>query len=398
MKCIELVPLDIEVSDNLFVRRCLIRRIDGGNQIDEMELWFQFDTSIMPPEDDDCDSYLLAVFMDAMKEGRNVNVKGTVSKWLLSNLIEYQAAWNKWLPDIYSLIEISVDSVRANNNIAVSGAICAFSGGVDSTFSVWRHSQRKCHYRSQEIKLCSIVHGFDIPLADEVAFDNARKRAEKTLKDINVDIVPIRTNYKKIAKANWEHAFSCALVATLSNFKKVAGICIVGSSEPYDSLVIPWGSSPITDHLLSSDEFNVIHDGASHSRTEKVKDISEWKIGVENLRVCWEGDLKDRNCGKCEKCLRTQLNFLVTGNPIPSCFPDYKDSDISLNKVVLRNDADRSEWQQIFEFAKKNHIEGLWVKQLHGVIKRKSIINIVFPRNSFRREIAKNLAKKLSWR
>ena len=304
---------------------------------------------------------------------------------MLSNLVEYQAAWNKWLPGIFSQIDIVVDTVRDDNE-RVPGAICAFSGGVDATFSVWRHSQLKCSHRSQKINLCAIVHGFDIPLNDKTAFVNARSRSQDTLDDIGLDLIPIRTNYREVSSVNWEHSFSCALVATLSNLKNVAGTCIVGSSEPYDSLVIPWGSSPITDHLLSSGEFIVMHDGASHSRTEKVKEIDGWEAGTSNLRVCWQGDLKDRNCGVCEKCVRTKLNFLAVNSPIPASFPK---SDIiaDLNGVVLNNDAVRAEWRQLYEIAVKNRIAEPWVRKIPAMIRQKSFLEKVFPEGSERRRI-----------
>ncbi|WP_108945129.1 hypothetical protein [Shewanella halifaxensis] len=161
------------------------------------------------------------------------------------------------------------------------------------------------------------------------------------------------------------------MVATLSNLKSIAGHSIVGSSEPYDSLVIPWGSSPITDHLLSSDNFSVIHDGASHSRTEKVRDIADWQAGLQSLRVCWQGDLKDQNCGKCEKCVRTKLNFLATNNPIPSCFPK---SDIvkDLKGIKLKNHAIVAEWKQIYQFAKQHNITAAWLDQVANIIENKT--------------------------
>ena len=393
MNYIEIEPFEREIKDNDCVRRCGIKRIDDNVQVDYKDLWFKFDKSIIPPEDNDCDSYLLAIVMDAMKENRNVIVKGKVSKQLLSNLVEYQAAWSKWLPDIYSCINISVDSFR-EDGANVSGSVCAFSGGVDATFSVWRHSQGKCSYRSQEIKFCSMVHGFDIPIIEESTFNNAFKSAQKTLSDIHLKLEPIRTNYRLITKVSWEHAFSCALVSALNNFKKYAGTCIVGSSEPYDALVIPWGSSPITDHLLSSGDFNVIHDGASHSRIEKVKEICEWKVGVENLRVCWQGELKDRNCGKCEKCVRTKLNFLVTGNPIPTCFSDSNVID-NFKNVELHNDAIRSEWRNIYKYAKKNKVKAPWVEQIPIIIEKSiPMIDRIIPNGSALREFIKNITKK----
>jgi hypothetical protein len=275
MNTIHIIPHKTQDTDNLIERACDVVYYDGKNQIENNTLWFKFKASDAEtlPEFDDCDSYLLAVIMDAMQEGRDLHVKGSVSAELLSNLVEYQYAWNKWLPDTYHIIDVHADTIRKNEKLA-DGAVCAFSGGVDATFSVWMHTQKKNSHRAQDIKFCSLVHGFDIPLSDIAAYDKALSRASSTLKELSLDIIPISTNYKELAKSNWEHSFSCALVAVLSNFKKMAGTCLIGSSEPYDSLVIPWGSSPLTDHLLSSGEFKAMHDGASHSRTEKVASIA----------------------------------------------------------------------------------------------------------------------------
>lgn len=384
MKFIILEPLALAFKGEDCVRRCTINRVDGDVRISQEDVWFQFSKSILSPDDKDCDSYLLAVVMGAMVEGRDIIVKGSVSGGLLSNLIEYQAAWNKWLPEIYSIIDIKVDSIREVVR-PVSGSICAFSGGVDSMFSVWMHSQVKNSYRTQQIKSCTLVHGFDIPLIETVAFSNAASRAATTLDDVGIKIMLIKTNYREISRANWEHAHATALVATLANFKSVAGTLLIGSSYPYSSLIIPWGSTPIIDFLLSSDDFIVMHDGASHTRTEKVKAISEWQVGSENLRVCWEGDLKDRNCGKCEKCVRTQLNFLAIGCQVPNCFDDG-DLVADIKGIVISKEGVHTEWMQIIDYAERNGIKGGWVKEANEVVsKRQSTIDIAFLKGSFRR-------------
>jgi len=391
---IQLVPLKHKITDNSCIRRCKIKRLNDDGINNETDLWFQFDRSISPPQDDDCDAYLLAVVMDAMKENKNIEVKGGVSRQLLSNLVEYQAIWNKWLPNIYSQIDISVDRIRTGG-AKIPGAICAFSGGIDATFSVWRHTQLKCSYRSHKINLCAIVHGFDIPLKDEIAFNNSKNKAQNTLNDIGINLKPIKTNYRNVSRVNWQHSYSCALAAALSNYKNAAGTCIIGSSEPYDSLVIPWGSSPITDHLLSSDEFVVIHDGASHSRTEKVKEISEWKTGKENLRVCWQGAYKDRNCGTCEKCVRTKLNFLAVQTSIPGCFPNSNLIN-DMKKVTFKNDIHRAEWRQIYEYAVKNKIKEPWVNKLSSIINNKSIINLILPKRITQSKIVRKTNRLLT--
>jgi hypothetical protein len=353
---------------------------------------------VEPPDDLDCDSYLLAALMEATSEGRQIIVKGSVSLKLLSNLIEYQSAWHKWLPEEYSIVDIQVESTRENER-PVSGAICAFSGGVDSMFSVWMHSQNKNSYRSQHIKLCSLVHGFDIPLSDTGAFYNVTQKSIKTLDDIGIKLIPIKTNYREISCVNWEHTHAAVLVAALANFKSVAGTCLIGSSNPYNHLHVPWGSTPTLDFLLSSDEFIVMHDGASHSRPEKVKAISEWNVGIENLRVCWQGRMKDRNCGVCEKCVRTKLNFLASGVQIPGCFED-DEMPVDLKRFQLKKPGVISDWTQIIEHANRNHIDEVWLdgvkKLLKKAIWRKTLINLTMPKESHRRLIAKKVQERLN--
>ena len=375
MKLLTIEPLENERQDEDILRSCKILRTDEkGRAAKEERLWFQFPAVEKYPDSDDCDSYLLAMFMEGMEEGRKIVVKGSVSGELLSNLVELQSIWNKWVPERYGLVDIEVDHIR-ESGVRVPGAVCAFSGGVDGSFTVWRHSQSKCSYRSQKINFCSLVHGFDIPLADADAFENALKRAEDTLEDIDLTILPIRTNYREITK-KWTHKFSIALAAVLGNFKSLAGSCMIGSSEPYNSLVIPWGSSPITDHLLSSGEFVVIHDGASHSRTEKVAQVAEWKKGINNLRVCWQGELKDRNCGQCEKCVRTKLNFLACNLDVPECFPESVSIEKILQRVVIKKDAIRAEWQQILDYADRHKVKASWKVSVRELLGKKRWINL----------------------
>ncbi|MEM9772855.1 MAG: hypothetical protein AAF889_14910, partial [Cyanobacteria bacterium P01_D01_bin.73] len=210
-KYMELEPIKSEVQDGICTRRCKITRFDGEVQTDVSTLWFQFDDSVQPPADNDCDSYVLTTVMLAMKEGRDIRVKGSVSKQLLSNLVEYQSIWAKWLPESYFFVDIAVDELRQEYD-PVPGAVCAFSGGVDATFSVWRHSQNKWGHRSQTINKCALVHGFDIPLANKDDFKSAGESAAKTLNDVGLDLVRIRTNIRNILRSiNWEFCFGNAV-------------------------------------------------------------------------------------------------------------------------------------------------------------------------------------------
>ena len=130
---------------------------------------------------------------------------------------------------------------------------------------------------------------------------------------------------------------------------------------------------------------------------KKVNEISEWKVGVENLRVCWQGVLNDRNCGKCEKCIRTKLNFLACGNLIPSCF-DKDDAGIDFKNIMLKTDGIRGDWKQIIDYANKNGVKGSWVVEAKKVIKRKPMMSFIFPQGSYGRLVVLNIAKKIGLR
>ena len=187
MNSLVIEPIALVNENGQVTRSCHIVRFDNGSEIDRKILWFQFPEAIGSPDAEDCDSYLLCILMDALAEARAIQVKGSVSLSLLSNLTEFQRVWQMLRPDLYSIVDITVDKIR--KEIAeVDGAVCAFSGGVDSTFTAWQHSQKKNSYRTQTINFCSIVHGFDIPLEDTEAFSEAFSRSESVLDDIIISL------------------------------------------------------------------------------------------------------------------------------------------------------------------------------------------------------------------
>ena len=95
------------------------------------------------------------------------------------------------------------------------------------------------------------------------------------LKDLGIDkLYVIRCNYQHIFlehSALWGELSHLAVLAGLASFLAPSGYrnLIAGSSAPYDTLTIPWGSQPITDHLLSQRQFRVYPDGHGFSRKRR---------------------------------------------------------------------------------------------------------------------------------
>jgi hypothetical protein len=75
-----------------------------------------------------------------------------------------------------------------------------------------------------------------------------------------------------------------------------------------------FGSHPELDPLWSSSAVRIIHYGGDRTRRQKTAAIASYAPAQKYLRVCWEHRTPELNCGECEKCVRTQLEFLTAGN------------------------------------------------------------------------------------
>lgn len=391
---VELFPQPLEVNKEGQRRSCLVREISTDGQITETDLWFVYPANLPMLKDDNCDSYLLATLLLAMQSNADIIVHGSVSKELLANLTELQYIWNRWSPESYSLVDITVDDIRENET-RVDGAVFAFSGGVDAQFTAYRHATGKAGYSTQQQRAAILVHGFDIPIDDIEGISGAAKKAAKTLESIGVDLLVVKTNLKSL-KMDWEHSHGLAVAAVLSGLSMYAGTGMLGSGEPYESLETPWGSHPMTDPLFSSGSFRMIHDGAGFSRSEKVKVLAEWDEGIKNLRVCWEGESKDSNCGKCEKCVRTRLNLLLADVRNPRCFSTPLNKGL-FKPIVLKNGFARTEWRLISDEIKSTNKGVEYLPEIEKVFKRKPkiVLNLLLlPPKSQRRAFVKKLLKK----
>lgn len=387
---IELFPQPLEITNKQQKRSCLLKETLDGYKFHEKELWFYFPEDIPMPEDSNCDSYLIATLLYAMKSKADLIIHGSVSQELLSNLTEFQFIWNKWYPQIYNLTNIKVEHI-SKNEARLHGAVVAFSSGVDAQFTTYRHAMKMAGYRTQAILAGVFVHGFDIDIEDNQGFLGASVKASETLSDLGLSLLVAKTNIRKLFPVNWEHQCGTAIASVLCAFCNYAGTGLIGSSDSYDRLP-PWGSHPLSDPLLSSENFRIIHDGSGFTRIEKIKTIMSWQLGVRNLRVCWQGHQADRNCGKCEKCIRTRMNFLVAGLENPSCF------DTQMNRKQLRNiypsNGIRVEWEKIRnEMIKtQNGIE--WLPEVENFLNRKNPLpkfTFIFPIGSKRRSFIKKI-------
>ena len=124
------------------------------------------------------------------------------------------------------------------------------------------------------------------------------------------------TNLREFVNStDWTNSHGPALIASALFFKKQWSEFYIPSS--YTGTTYPkWGTHPRLDGLLSTRSLRFIHHGDQLDRLHKLESILKSPLAplsYDRLRVCWNQEIGLRNCGTCEKCIRTITALEVLG-------------------------------------------------------------------------------------
>jgi hypothetical protein len=306
------------------------------------------------------DALVLVPLFKAMRVGGSLQVEGELSPSLLANLEEYQQVMACWYRGRFRPVEI-VPEREAEQPAGPEGALTAFSGGVDSCFTAYRHVQGLAGRQTQRLVAGVMAHGFDIPIAEDEGFKAAADKAEALLATLGLPLVRMASNVREVEHA-WDDMMAAPIASCLTLLQPNSRIGLIPSSEPYHYLGPHWGTGPLIDRLLSSTSMRIVHDGAGFSRPEKIREIGEWPAAMRDLRVCWKGVHRDRNCCRCSKCALTILGFRAVGLGRPSCFPeDVSDRHIRTISWVYPPDV-----RQVLDAANERGVSVSWVGALRA--------------------------------
>jgi hypothetical protein len=277
-------------------------------------LWYRVPAGLEPHLTESADPFAVGLILYAMERRVDLVIHGAVSTSLLENLAEFQQPWRAWGRGRRA--EIRVDTQKEQEPAPGAAAVSAFTGGVDSSFTVLRHRRRLAKHGHLDVQAGLFVHGFDVPLAHADAYDRAAARAERTLASVGVSLVRMASNHK-VLNPDWDQTHGVGIASCLMLLGRRFRYGLIPATYGYAGLVLPWGSNPLTDPLLSSAAFRIVHDGAAFGRGAKLSLVSHWPEAVESLRVCWKARRRDENCGRCAKCVLTALGFRIRGLDVP---------------------------------------------------------------------------------
>ncbi|MFK7829093.1 MAG: hypothetical protein AB8B57_04865 [Congregibacter sp.] len=349
-------PLGIEDNGQKLINRWVLS-VDGSKDEFTLEHTVANEFADCLVDADRGDHALLAVLFHVMHYGRSLHIDGCVSPTLLKGVETLQTIWSRWRSRIYSQIQITANlETELQGSHSRPGSLIAFSGGVDGTFSTFRHYREAAGRNSSKPGAALLVHGMDIALHRSKEYEGAVERARVMLASTDISLVQFSVN-SRLLRQEWEDSFSVQLGSCFLMLQRGFAAALQGSGEPYEDIFFPWSSTPFTDHLISTPCLDVRVDGCDFSRTEKVDWLARETDVVGLLRVCWEGARLDENCGECEKCIRTMLNFWASANVVPPTLFERGLTLEAVRSVRPRNPVQIAELKQVLKHARRNGLE-----------------------------------------
>ena len=303
--------------------------------IDDFRLWYRLPESYAVPAS--ADPFLAAALLPAMARGEPLEIDPSLpaSPKLLKNLAIYQDIYHSWNP---ALKIVSIEAVTRPAISLNAGVLSFFSGGVDSMFTFLKRREELTH----------VVHiqGFDFRV-DDTSFRKVLERNTAFVTAFGKTIIPVKTNANAFG---YHHNLSILLTqaSVLASIAHLVNLprAYVSSAYSYGQLV-PSGSHPLTDPLWSTEGVEIIHDGAEVRRVDKVVQLAENPLALANLQVC--AHEVARNCGRCEKCLRTMIPLKLVGVSTPA-FPPMPPLR-EIKKIHIANEIEMIFFRENYDLA-----------------------------------------------
>jgi hypothetical protein len=270
------------------------------------------------------DFVAVALAQYASAAGEPLHVHGPVTQRQLEHLDEYVQIWSGWRPDLYRRVTITADEeCEVPPGPPQASAVMAFSGGVDASFALAAHAGGELGRLSRPVGRGVLVQGFDLRPGDDEGLARARASATRSLRHYGAETSVVTTNWKQELCAAWFMSFNAGVVAVLQTLSDRHSCAVYATDHSYaeELRMGPYGSHLSINHLLGHPGFPVVSTGGTHARIDRLAYLAAHPVLLEGLRVCYQPDAAGGNCGRCEKCVRTQLEMRAVGVDPGAAFP-----------------------------------------------------------------------------
>jgi len=271
-------------------------------------------------------AFLVGCVLPAMHNGeKRLFIEGEVCPELRENLITAM----HWVRHWFYEADRAIVTIEAKMKTGVQNGRTPertgmfFSGGIDSYGTLCANRLNYPEGHAGYIRDGLLLYGQNIESDNRPeTFAEAYADLSRVAKDGGVVLIPVYTNIRLLddSREMFTVNHGAILGAVAHAFSRRLTTVCIGSGDSIPGLryfnklffIPPLGSHPLLDPCYSSSDVRIRHDGLSISRLDKIKMIAGWDLALNNIKVCgpnWPG----KNCGQCEKCVRTMLGLVAAG-------------------------------------------------------------------------------------
>jgi 7-cyano-7-deazaguanine synthase in queuosine biosynthesis len=288
----------------------------------------------------DPNAFLLSTYLPAWKRGeKRVHIDGTLCPWLCDNMKVALTVLSA-MTDLKNPPTIEPSHCFKAQSFNQNKAVSFLSGGVDSLATLYSNKKLLPENHPASIRAVIPIHYYPwkhpTRTIEEGAW-RAQKRirmARNVATDLEIDVIPVKTNVLNLYPDGqfYSRHWIGAIMSSIAHlFSKRFNKAYIASGSPITKILDfidkriqtkrPTGTYPLFDNYYTSGHLQVMHHGLQMDRTEKIKLISEWPTGLQNIFTCEGAVSGENNCGKCEKCIRTMTVLATLDKLKHSSFP-----------------------------------------------------------------------------
>jgi hypothetical protein len=273
-----------------------LRSERGGLEVER--LWFRVPEEYAAAGDLDASPLLSGTLVWCLRNREDLHVDGPVSPRLLGQIEEITAVLRSFFPRAIRPIRVEAAPKAPSAGRELTASF--FTRGLDSWFAVLEALEDShLHPPLTHTVYCPTFNAKG--WSPELREAKARAVREASTR-VGLELIRLETNVNRVVGHG---QFAMAHALGFSSH-------LIASGDMRGGL-IPRGLHPDLDPRFSTERTRIIHYGDA-SRIQKTDRVARSRPALETLDVCQYDYLEqDRNCGRCEKCLRTMLELHALG-------------------------------------------------------------------------------------
>jgi hypothetical protein len=274
-------------------------RPEGSGLHEVPRVWFRFPREYAPDGDLDASPFLAATLVWCLRHREDLFVDGPVSPSLLDEVEEITAVLRSFFPSAIRPVAVRA-AAKQEPTPGRELTASLFTRGLDSWFTL-------LVAREDPQLQPPLTHTVYCPTFNAKGWrDELREAKLQAVRAASaragLQLIQLETNVNRLAGHG---QFAMALALGFANL-------LISSGDMRGGL-IPRGLHPDLDPRFSTTRTRIVHYGDA-SRIQKAQRVARSQSALDTLDVCQYDYLEqDRNCGRCEKCLRTMLELHALG-------------------------------------------------------------------------------------